>query len=119
MFDAFFKALKWFLFVGFVIGGIAAMAAVERYGFKYLFMAVLSFGVAYLSAGSWRGLPQAQMLVSLLLIGALAAVAYYIPTIGYILFGQEMRPDFFVTWLALVFIPGVPFMTVVFMKYDD
>lgn len=117
--DSFLKALRWFLFVVFVIGGIAAIVAVEKHGVQPLMLAVFSFGGAYLMSGPWRELPREAMIASILAVAGLAWLADQLPEILYVYQGILLDMNFYFIWIGLVFGIGVPLMTFMFYKYGE
>lgn len=115
----FLKSLKWFFFVCFIIGGIAAFIATEGGNIKPLILAVFSLGAAYLMSASWRELPRFAMALSILLVGTLAVAAKFLPGLAYELAGVRITYDYFVIWAGLVFFPGIPAMMFIFSKYGE
>lgn len=119
MSDSFLKALKWFLFIVFIIGGIAAVSAVEKYGVQPLMLAVFSFGGAYLMSNSWRKLPARAMVISTILVAVLGFVADYVPEFAAVFLNQFVDMNFYLIWICLTLVVGVPFMMFIFYKYDE
>lgn len=117
--DVFFKSLRWFLFIGFMIGGIAAIEQTEVHGIKPLMPAILSFGMAYIMSGPWRKLPRVPMITSILVVAALALAAQYLPGFLYVYLAIRLAWNFYFIWLGLVFVIGMPFMMFIFSKHDD
>ena len=119
MSDSFLKALKWFLFIVFIIGGIAAVSAVEKYGVQPVMLAVFSFGGAYLMSNSWRKLPRQAMVTSTILVAVLGFVADYTPEFAAVFLNQFIDMNFYLIWICLTLVVGVPFMMFIFNKYDE
>jgi hypothetical protein len=119
--ELFLKALRWALFVAFIIGGIAAFNYLEKYGMKTGFLAVCSFGGAYLMSGPWRKLPPKAMVLSILLVAVLAWLADKLPNMYYNFTGNIVYDNFYIVWLGLVFMLGVPAMMWIFKRFpaDD
>ncbi len=118
--DSFFQALKWSISAALIIGGIAALAAAERSGSLQPFiLAVISFGGAYVMSGSWRKFPGKAVIVSLVFALLTGVAARYLPGYAYVYLNTSLATNVFFLWALLVFIVGVPFMTIVFYIFGD
>ncbi len=118
--ESFFQALKWFISVAFIIGGVAGLNAAESAGsVEPLMLAVFSFGGAYILSGSWRALPGKAIVISFLFVGFCGFAARYVPGIMRVDFGVRLDVNFYFIWLGLVFLTGIPLMTVLFDKFDQ
>lgn len=115
--EIFFKAMKWVLFVSFIIGGIAIIRQIERQGVEVSILAVFSFGAAYIMSGPWRKLPPKPMTLSVVLVALLALAAQYLPYYLYIYTGERITINFYWLWIILTAVIGAPVMMAVFKRY--
>lgn len=120
MIDLFFKSVKWFFFIGFIIGGIAAFVFFQEGDIKPLILAVLSFGGAYLMSNSWRDMPTKMTIACIVWVLGSALLAFKLPVILYEAAGiVVVQYNFFIRWAAVSFFPGVPVMMYIFRAFDE
>lgn len=119
--EYFFQALKWFISVGFIIGGIAAMNIAEQRAItEPIILAVFSFGAAYIMSSSWRKLNGKAIVISIVYVLACAYGARYVPSIMRVYAGIRIHHiDYYFIWLGLVFFPGIPFMMLMFSRFRN
>lgn len=120
MLDGFLKALKWFVIVVFIICGLAAFTIADAHeSIRPVLPGILCFGVAFIMSFKWRDMPGKIIIISVVSVLAVGLATPYAPMLFYLLTGIDIFLNFFVLWVALVFLICVPLMTVVFIKFDD
>ena len=118
--ESFFQALKWFIAVAFIIGGIAGVNEAESVGsVRPLMLAIFSFGGAYIMSGSWQAIAGKAAVISLVFVMFCGVTAHYIPGILYVNFDIRLDMNFYFIWLGLIFFAGIPFVTVLFHKLNE
>lgn len=120
MSEAFLKALKWFVLVGFVIAGTAAFQISGETGSnKPIILGVLSYGVVYIMSYFWNEFRGKTLLWSMIIFFVLTFASSYTPDAMFVLFDLDQGYfEKYYTWVGTVGVLGVPAMALVFYKYD-
>lgn len=119
--DAFFKSLKWYSIVLFLMVGMAALYYADRHDdIRPVFPAILCFGMSSVLTTVWK-LSGKLVFLSLGLVIGLAYLAQtqYLPGWIYAYTGYALRWHFLSLWLALTTAIGIPVMTYVYDRYGD
>lgn len=118
--ESFYKALKWYFVVIFmVVGATCFMIADETGDFKLTFVGVMAFGVVYVLSSFWQDMDTKIFLISAVLFLGLAQVSGILPRYLYFYTGIDLRDysSYFI-WAVLEGVVGIPIMTLVFKRYD-
>lgn len=116
--ELFFKALKWAFFVGCFVAGLGFLWFTSKGEIQWTFASLMCFGMVFWLSGFWRDMPVKTTALTIFITGCLAALGYYLPLIAYILADQIVPFGFFIRWIMVVFIPGIPIMMFVFKVMD-
>lgn len=116
------RSLKWFvLSIFFVIGAWGVFHANLTGDIKYMGAVVFGWGIAYIKSLLIVKLNRETAIGSLIVWGMTCFLTQtaYVPTWVYSLTDYNLlQHNFFMVWLGMVFILGVPAMMKIFDKYD-
>lgn len=119
MSEAFLKALKWYIMVGFCIIGTSAFIIMDKTGsIKPLMIGVMSYGVVYIMTFFWTEFRRRLLLLSIIVFLVFTFASPYVPDLMFVFF--NFNPDGFnpyYTWGGTMVL-GIPFMALIFYKYD-
>lgn len=120
MSEAFLKAIKWYIMMGFIMMGTTAfILADERGSVKPVMIGIMGYGAVYIMSIFWKEFRGKLLFSSLFVFLLLSFVAPFVPDAMYILFAYPQHIfDPYWTWAATVGALGIPVMILVFYRYD-
>lgn len=114
----FLKAFRWYVVVVFAISGLCLLNLADVYNsIKPVLPAIVCLGMAFIFMVAWKEIQRKVLFYTLVLCAGLAYAAQYVPDILFVFTGIDTT--YYLSWVALVTVPGIPVMMYVFHRHGD
>ncbi len=114
------RAIRWYVMTVFMVAGSACffIASAED-NIRPVWIGFLCFGIVFIIMSVWKTIRNQILLITLCIVVASSFAAKYLPFYAYQWTGFVIDINYYVLWSLVIFVVGIPIMTVSFDVFDE